>query len=73
MNIVTGRFNLDCVGLGLNHGFYILDGCSFDYAHTWSKSGFSNLLKAFGYIERVVKSDIFSEKTYFTAYVRTIF
>ena len=32
-----------------------------------------DLLKAFGYIGRVVKSDFFSEKTYFTSYVRSIF
>ena len=39
-----------------------LDGCSFDYSHTWSKSGFSILVKAFGYIKRVVKSDLFFGK-----------
>ena len=32
-----------------------------------------DLLKAFGYIERVVKSDFFSEKTYFISYVRNMF
>ena len=31
-----------------------------------------DLLKAFGYIERVVKSDFFSEKTYFKIYVRIV-
>ena len=31
------------------------------------------LLKAFGHIERVVKSDFFSETTYFTSYLRNIF
>ena len=29
-------------------------------------------LEAFGYIERVVKSDFFPEKTYFTSYVRNV-
>ena len=37
----------------------IIDGSSFPYAHIWSKSGISDLLKAFGNIERVVKSDFF--------------
>ena len=36
---------------------FILDGCSFHYAHTRV-----DLLKAFAYIERVVKSDFFPEK-----------
>ena len=31
-----------------------------------------DLLKAFGYIERVVKSDFFSNKTYFTSFVRNM-
>ena len=50
-----------------------LHGYSLYYAHTWSKSGISVCLKAFGYIERVVKSDFFSEKTYYTSYVRNMF
>ena len=32
-----------------------------------------DLSKAFGYIERVVKSIFFSEKTYFTSCVRNMF
>ena len=53
-----------------HHVVVILDGSSEHGAHIWSNSGISNLLKAF---ERVVKSDIFSEKTYFTTNVLTIF
>ena len=30
-------------------------------------------MKAFGYFERVVKSDLFLEKTYFTSYLRMMF
>ena len=37
----------------------ILDGSSEDGAHTLSKSG---LLKAFGYIESVIKFDFFSKE-----------
>ena len=32
-----------------------------------------DLLKAFGYIERVIESEFFSEKTYFTSYVHNMF
>ena len=32
-----------------------------------------DLLKVFGYIERVVKSDFFLENTYFALYVRNMF
>ena len=32
-----------------------------------------DLFKAFGYIERVVKSGFFPEKTYFISYVRNMF
>ena len=32
-----------------------------------------DLFISFGYIERVVKSDFFPEKYYFTLYVRTMF
>ena len=51
----------------------ILDGSAEHGAHIWSKSGVSDLLKAFGYIERVVKSIFFPEKTYFSSYVRNMF
>ena len=40
----------------------ILNGSSEHSAHMWSKSGIIYLLKAFGYIERVVKSDFFFRK-----------
>ena len=53
--------------------FFRLDGCSFYYAHIWCKSGISDLLKAFGYIKTVVKSDFFRKKTYFISYVRNMF
>ena len=53
---------------------FIVYGCSFHYAHIWSKSGNSFLFKASGYIERVVKFDFFSfEKDLFTLYVRNMF
>ena len=47
----------------------IKDGSSEHDAHI---SGISNfdLLKAFGYVERDVKSEFISERTYFTSYVR---
>ena len=56
----------------LDHGFYnrwlLISLC----AHMEQIRHFA-LLKAFGYIEKVVKSDIFfSEKTYFTSYVRIV-
>ena len=45
------------------------DDCLFYYAHIWSEF---DLLKAFGYIERVNQSFFFG-KTYFTSYVRNMF
>ena len=44
----------------------ILDGSSEQGAHIWSNSSIFDLLKAFSYIERVVKSDFFH---YVTSYV----
>ena len=52
-----------------HHGFYIRWLLISLCAHLESIRHF-DLLKAFGYIERVGKSDFFSEKTYFTSYVR---
>ena len=44
---------------------FILDGSSEHGAHVWSKSGIFYLLKAFGYIKRVVKSDFLIGKDLF--------
>ena len=43
----------------------ILDGCSFYYAPIWSKPGNSICLKAFGFIERVFKSEFLFGKDLF--------
>ena len=50
-----------------------LDGCSFHYEHIWSKSGISIC-----WLHSITSEDtsnpiFFSEKTYFTSYVRNMF
>ena len=61
---------------GVNQGFH--------FTHIWSRSGISlfainmeklrdfDLLKAFDYIERVMKFDFIFGKTLFTLYVRNV-
>ena len=51
----------------------ILYGIPEHGAHIWSKSVNFDLLKAFGYIDRVVKSEFFPGKDLFTLYVRSMF
>ena len=55
--------------------FYkVFHGSSAHGAHIWSKIRYFNLLKAFSYIERVVKSNFyFSANIYFTSYVLSMF
>ena len=50
-----------------------LDGCSFHYAHTWSKSG---IWICWRHLVTSIESSylkFFLEKTYFSSYVRTMF
>ena len=54
---------------GVKPWYLYLDGSSEHCAHTWSEYRYFELLKAFRYIDRVVKS----EKTYFTSYVSIMF
>ena len=51
----------------------ILDGSSEHGAHIWSKSVNFDLLKAFGYIDRVVKSELVFDKDLFSSYSRNMF
>ena len=46
----------------------IFDGNSEHGVHIW----YFDLLKAFDYIERVIKSDFFPNKTLFTSYVGNV-
>ena len=59
----------------LLHGMiFIFYGCSLHYAQIWSKPEVSTWCwRLFGYIEGLVKSDFFSEKTYFTSCLRNMF
>ena len=50
---------------------FILDGCSFHYAHTWSKSGIS-ICRRHLIPSKESSNSFFSEKTYFTSYVRNV-
>ena len=52
---------------------FIFDGSSEHGACKWSKSKYFDLLKAYGYIYRVVKLEFLSQKTNFLSYVRNMF
>ena len=57
-----------------NNSWYLYyDGSSEHGAHIWSKYMNFDLLKVFCYVDRLVKIDFFSEKTFFTSHVKNMF
>jgi len=51
---------------------FILDGCSFHYAHIWSKHGFRFVEGIWLHRKSSQIQFFISEKTYFTSYVRIV-
>ena len=72
----SGSVTLPIIQYGLNTTagsmVFITDGCSFHYAHTWSKSGISSCWRHLVTSKESSNPKIFSEKTYFTSYVRNM-
>ena len=52
--------------------FFILDVCSFNYAHTWSKSGISICWRHLVTLKESSNPIFFRRKTLFTSYVRNM-
>ena len=57
--------------IDMDHGFR-LDGCSFDYAHTWSKSGFSFCWRHLVTSKESSNRVFLPEKTHFPSCVRNV-
>ena len=51
---------------------FILDGCSFHYAHTWSKSGFSICWRHLVTSKKSSNPIFFRKKTLFSSFVRNV-